>query len=256
MANGFERPPRWAWVVMIVGLVALAVLTPIALQRGKVSDAELAAAESEAAASASASTSAPGTPAAPADQPVAVFLGDSYTVGENSTEERGYAPLVAEAMGWRLVELGQSGTGYTTAGGAPGYEVFLDRVPEVVAEDPQFVVVQGGTNDLGVDADQMEQRAGEVLAALKTQLPQAAIFVVGPADPPQRDDDQMADVAEGLRTASAAANVTFIDPITEQWLTPDLFTDGLHPGDEGYRVFATRLVFDMQTALAASAPPG
>ena len=92
--------------------------------------------------------------------------------------------------------------------------------------------------------------------AERAGLPEAAIFVVGPADPPQREDDQMADVAEGLRTASLAANVTFIDPIAEQWLTPDLFTDGLHPGDEGYRVFATRLVFDMQAALAASALPG
>ena len=253
MANGFERPPRWAWVVMIVGLVALAVLTPIALQRGKVSDAELAAAEADAAAGAS--PSATGTPAAPADQPVGVFLGDSYTVGENSTEERGYAPLVAEQLGWRLVELGQSGSGYTTAGGAPDNQVFLDRVPAVVEQAPQFVVVQGGTNDVGVDADQIEERAGQVLTALKTELPEAAIFVVGPADPPQREDDQMADVAEGLRTASVAANVTYIDPIAEQWLTPNLFTDGLHPGDEGYEVFATRLAFDIRSALAASAPP-
>src|SRR5688572_33158144 len=42
MASGLPPAPRWAWIAMIAGVVAIAVLLPVALGRGHVEVSESA----------------------------------------------------------------------------------------------------------------------------------------------------------------------------------------------------------------------
>jgi lysophospholipase L1-like esterase len=169
-------------------------------------------------------------------------LGDSYTEGVGSSGP-GYVDLVGERMGWTVVEQGQGGTGYVSAGSTPGFAPYGARVAAVVAEAPDIVVVQGSTNDVGQPATAVHDAAVGVLTALREQLPAARVVVVGPLAPPVVDPAGVVAIRDALADAAARADVDFIDPIAGGWLQPptDLYPDGLHPGDEGYRLMAARL---------------
>ena len=180
-------------------------------------------------------------PPAPPREPVeAVFLGDSYTVGTGDPDASGYVPDVAAAMGWVAIGQGQGGTGYVNPG--PGSGAFAGRVAAIVAEDPDVVVVQGSTNDVGSPPRAVEDAALGLYAALRTGLPRARIVAVGPvAAPVVRAEVQP--IRDAVARAAARSGVDFLDPVASRWLeSPDWYGDGLHPDDAGYRAFAGDLV--------------
>jgi hypothetical protein len=96
---------------MLVGAVAIAVLTPLAWGRGELSPAEIERIEARIAAERSRPSAGPEAP------PMrAAFLGDSYTVGLGDDDEGGYVRPVAERFGWEALVFGQAGTGYVDPG--------------------------------------------------------------------------------------------------------------------------------------------
>jgi lysophospholipase L1-like esterase len=187
------------------------------------------------------------------DEPTLAFLGDSLTVGVGAPPERGYAWQTAERLGWpiALVE-GVSGSGFL----APGLgEPMPDRVPAVVAAQPDVVVVAGGTNDVfwGFPPDDVERAAAELLADLRAGLPDAAVVVVGPLPTSFEGVDAPNPTREAVRSAAEAAGVDYLDAgalvgaaVTDavQW-DGYISEDGLHPNELGYGVLADALAAEI-----------
>ncbi|MGY1774396.1 SGNH/GDSL hydrolase family protein [Geodermatophilus sp. SYSU D00804] len=115
----------------------------------------------------------------------AVFIGDSWTEGTGAdSPDRGWAPQVAQAEGWSIINAGQGGTGYVSDGPPeyPERAPLPDRVADVIAQDPDIVLVAAGINDAGRGySDQQIIGAVEAtLRPLREQLPDARVLVIGP----------------------------------------------------------------------------
>ncbi|WP_418346098.1 SGNH/GDSL hydrolase family protein [Rhodococcus pyridinivorans] len=190
------------------------------------------------------STYIPSTPESAPPAPAAIFLGDSYTEGVRATEHAArYTTILCTELSWRCEVNGQGGTGYTNPGQSSQSEsVYRDRIELFRETSPAIVVVQGSTNDSGVESD-VKAAADAVFIDLRGQFPDAEIVAVGPFAAPGVDLDRVAANHRAVADAAAENGVHFIDPIGENWL-PDasLYSDDqIHPNDAGYRVIADRL---------------
>ncbi len=190
------------------------------------------------------------TPGSAADaREVAVFIGDSYTVGAGtSLSGTGFPAMLGAMRGWEVVNLGISGTGYATdrdESWCPpaGCLDYAGVIPDAVAHDPDVVVVSGGRNDLSRNTiDELEPAVADFYAQLREALPNARIVVTSPIwddPPPPRALLELSDVVEREATRVGAEYLDLGDPLEGR---PDLIApDGLHPNEEGLRLIAERI---------------
>ncbi|GAA3512003.1 SGNH/GDSL hydrolase family protein [Georgenia daeguensis] len=218
--------PRPAWVVGLV-LICLVAAGAVAMSRGTFAILGGAAG----AASTAEETEQP---------PTAVFVGDSYTAAEGGEGVR-WTSLVAQEQGWRELNVGRGGTGWTVAvpadrcryGTCPTYP---EVAHEVVDLAPEIVVVAGGRNDRGND---VAAAAAETFATLREGLPDARIYAVSPfwdsTAYPAHLIAQGRDVREEVRRVGGE----YLEVGHPLGGRPDLITqDGIHPNAAGYRALA------------------
>lgn len=202
------------------------------------------------AASSPSTTPSPGASATEAaERPIAVFIGDSYTVGSGTRlSGRGFAGILGAFRGWEVVNLGIAGTGYATsrdeswcpAGGCLDY---AGVIPDAVAHDPDIVVVSGGRNDLARSTvEQIEPVVAEFFTQLRAALPDARIIVTSPIwddPPPPRPLLELGVVVEREALRVGADYLDLGDPLEGR---PDLIaSDGLHPDEGGLQIIAERI---------------
>jgi lysophospholipase L1-like esterase len=191
---------------------------------------------------AAAQTPAP-EPATP--RPVAAFAGDSYAEGSGATSARlRWSSRVARQMGWRELNFGQGETGYVDQGEPPDTAALPQRVPAVVAADPDVVVVWTGLNDVagGYPMPKIRAAINTTYTHLRRGLPQARIVAVAPiwpdGDPPAR----ILRMGNLVQSAAARVDAEYVE--TRRWyddLAGLRADDGLHPDDAGHRMLARRL---------------
>ncbi len=276
MARGLSKTPRWvsetprwAWVLIVLGIAALAGTVPYALRHGgtpqesvsagapAVSDAPGTTAPQESvSAGAPAVPDAPGT-TAPQPQTLAV-LGDGLTAGVGAnTPELGFATLTATALGWQVQIHGQVGTGYTNSGAGLGRAVYRERVLPVVNGQPSVVVVQGGLNDTMATADQVQAAATEVFTVLRAGLPRATIVALGPIVTRTTPQLSLTETQRAISSAADTAGIVYVDPTG--WLDTNninLFSQGGNlPSQAGHQVIADRLAERLRTLIPTPAPP-
>lgn len=183
------------------------------------------------------------------------FLGDSFTVGANATlSTDGYQYTVAELLGWEPLSGGEAGTGYSNPGSGGGRDTFLNRIAtDVVPQNPEGVVIYGGTND---SATGLQAAATATYAALASGLPNVPVYVFG-CQYPSGAADATRDTKDAAIAAAAAAasNVKRFTSV-KTWFTgtgkvgattgsgnSDLYTssDGLHPSTAGHYYIGPRM---------------
>lgn len=164
-------------------------------------------------------------------------LGDSYSVGTKLPDPRHQAwdILLARREHWNLTVRGIGRTGFVN-GGYCGNQSFPTRVPQVVADHPQLVIVEGGLNDAGQSGIGAAARA--VLAKIPATI---RVVVIGPTDAPGRSraHKQVID-----RELAAAAGKRYISPLP--WRL-QFGPDRIHMTAAGNEVLADHLA----TAFAA-----
>jgi lysophospholipase L1-like esterase len=173
-------------------------------------------------------------PETPLKQPVAVFLGDSYT-------QPGIWPgVVAEARGWKMVNLASGGTGYVARStgktaqqgcGRSECRNFVEMADAAIKREPDVVVVAGGRNDHGRSID---KAAHELFHTLRDRLPNARIIAVQPMWDASAYPDFLARYAKVIKKEVEAVDGEYVEignPLAKQ---PELMQpDGVHPTWEG-----------------------
>jgi lysophospholipase L1-like esterase len=134
-----------------------------------------------------------------------------------------------------------------------------ERVPAVVAADPDVVVVAGGTNDVfqGYRPDDVGRAAQQLLTDLRTGLPAATLVVLGPFPPTFEAVGAPDPTRDAVRAAAESAGAAFLDAggivaaavhdrsEWDRYISPD----GLHPNELGYSVLADALAADLQVLV-------
>lgn len=243
MARGFEKPPWWAVVVIVVGLVGLVVGLPIALKRG---GEPLPKAELDRLAAAASSADA-------ADQTtealVAAFMGDSYTAGAGAGDQaHRFTSLVAAHESWVEQNFGVGGTGYVTTveGSSAQKACSLDRCPsypEVIAQaaaaNPSIVIVSGGRNDVPNVDGKYAAGVADFFQQLRAALPDAQIIATSPLWGADVPPSELASIARAVQDGVTAVGGTYLDigqPLRghPEWI----IADGIHPNAAGHAAIA------------------
>lgn len=182
---------------------------------------------------------------APAE-PVAAFLGDSYTegTGASSTSHR-WTTLVADEMGWQEVNLGQGGTGYSTAGTVEGRQPYPARAGNVAAD---VIVVAGGQNDYGQPTAKILRGIDSTFQQLRKHNPQARIIAVSPTAPNGGTPSQLVRMRDEIQQQAKRVDAEFVDATTPPWFgDPGLLAqDGVHPNNRGHALYARKLVAELR----------
>ena len=84
-----------------------------------------------------------------------------------------FANQVGYAMDWNVWDFSQGGTGYINAGGGAGVTTnpFCYRIPQVLASNPNVVLLYGSTNDIGNTSQQMTNSVTSFLQGLRGTVP-------------------------------------------------------------------------------------
>lgn len=165
---------------------------------------------------------------------VAAFIGDAYVQGG---DDGSLAQDVATALGWRAVNLGRGGTGYTAS--AAKAACGLDYCPpfpmmaaDAIAAKPDVVVVSGGQDDDGAD---VSSAALMLFTELHKALPSAQVIVVSPLSGAGSVPGSLTTIRGQVKAAAKSAGVAYVDvgdPLAER---SDLFAaDGVHLTKDGY----------------------
>jgi lysophospholipase L1-like esterase len=248
LGRSLRRRWRWGWLLLggvVVAGAGVAVASAMVLGgTDRIGPGSLIVPPGEATSS-----------VAPGDTAV-VFLGDSYTEGWGATEpSTRWSALVAEEAGWVELNQGQGGTGFVTTSSFGGCGLdycptYVERVPDVLAAEPDIVVIAGGQNDLAslsAEPDAVRAAVMETYEGIRTGLPRARIIAVGPstARPGNALIEKLDGWVQAAATSVGADYVSLIDPVT---IEPDMVSpDGVHVNDEGHRAIADRVLRGIRT---------
>lgn len=188
-------------------------------------------------------------------QPVAVFLGDSYTSGWKGVGRgaNSWAAIVTNTLGGRMVNLAVPGAGFVRGGIYGGTEG--DRVGRklsaAIAAAPDIVFLAAGYNDASYPRSRVLAAARDVVLRLRAALPTARIVVIGPwwPGPDATPPATLLALRDQLRTDAVRIGALFIDPYAEGWFSGAnqqlIGADQTHPTTLGYRTIAQRVLLAM-----------
>lgn len=240
-------------VVGVAVAMVLAVAAGMLVGAGGISVGGISVGGSPAAVSPSAApeptptVSAGGRAAAKATRPVALFVGDSYTVGQgaSSPAER-WSTLVAREMGWVEQNVADGGTGFVSRHPAKDLLSYEEQLRSVrFPERIDIVVIAGGQNDfpeVRTTPTQVFGAVAETYALAARRFPDARIVAVGPSTPWVVGLEARA-LDDAVRVAAeehGARYVSLLDPDVVR--DRDVHPDGIHVGDRGYAAIARQVV--------------
>lgn len=185
------------------------------------------------------------------DQPLAVFLGDSYTQGKGATSAEGrWVGLVATTQKWDYVNLGRGGTGYLATSTAAGCGLDFcpnieGMIPLAASESPDIIVVAGGQNDFSAfntDRAAVMDSIGKTYAALRAKFPEAQLVAVGPSTPWGVNKDVIL-FDEMVQDAASKVQAKYVSLIEPDVIDPTmLLEDKAHVNDAGHKAIAERVI--------------
>ncbi|MFJ3406637.1 SGNH/GDSL hydrolase family protein [Promicromonospora sp. NPDC090134] len=193
-------------------------------------------------------------------EPVALFVGDSYTVGQGATSpELRWSTLVSEKMGWRELNVADGGTGFVK--GNPeldklNYPAQLRSVPQGSVD---IVVIAGGQNDfkdLRAEPGPVFEAVADTYALAVQRFPDAEIVSVGPSTPWAVGLEARA-LDSAVRAAAAEAEATYVSLLDPNIVQGRLVhEDGIHTTDAGNAAIARRVVRTLQAPAAEQEETG
>ena len=184
---------------------------------------------------------APVTACAPQPPPTAIFVGDSDTVGASLPSDQvnnRWPTLVSQSLGWREVNAGCDGSGYTRIG-IDCSTTYRESVDRVLDEDPDVIVVSGGISDLGATLGEIEAAVHGTFVTLRDTFPDATIYAVGAVAVDPTTTHSVTDLNRIVAEQSAKVDAVYVDLGEPLAGRPDLLAaGGQHPNADGHAVIA------------------
>ena len=197
--------------------------------------------------------------------PRMIVMGDSYTEGTGAQSGAGFPAVMGRVLGLEDTwQSGSGGTGYLANAypGVHGRYTFRQRVAtDIIAYNPQIVVICGGINDQVGSAAAMsalQTEATLLYQQILSSLPNCRLYVCGPWRPPAANNANTSAVNAALQAAVASVpGVTFID--VSHYFTGTGYSgspagngnsdfyigdDRVHPTGAGHVYIGTRLAGD------------
>lgn len=156
---------------------------------------------------------------APVRGPRTLVLGDSFTEGSGSSAGtlNGWVYSFADSMNWDDVwASGVGGTGYLAAP-SPKF-TFRQRVDtDVIAFNPEVVIIAGGINDSAADPTALYNEADALYKRIRQALPRVTLIVLSPFWRGGRATMPLTLIAgrDSIKAAAAANGAYFIDCIEQ-----------------------------------------
>ena len=242
MTGGLPPAPRWAWIVMVLGVVAIVGLSYLALHRPP--PPRFTAPASADATDAARPTPTPTRPARttpPAEPARVLVVGDGLS--SPPAAGGGWPELVRsdlEAAG-RPVEMS------VTAGDQAGYAepdaagATLPGLAQQAGDGYDLVVFFGSRYDIAAAAD-VEAAATAAFSSVLAASPDASLVVIGPAWPDADAPGYIVTNRDAVAAAAGPFGAVFVDPLAEGWFAGSaaalIAPDGVRPTDEGHRYLA------------------
>jgi hypothetical protein len=201
-------------------------------------------------------------------RPTAILVGDSMsTVTAPAGPGIAFPLVTARLLGWQVRVDAHPDTGFATPDGRDAlHPSFAATVRCIADTHPRVVIVALGSDDaaLAAPAGTVQSSAAAGLAELHRRLQRARIVVVGPLPSTGAPPPALLAVRDAVRTAAGAAQVSFIDPIAEGWISgrwadPEsgnasrmISADGRHLTPAGHAHVGLRLATDLSQLGLAS----
>jgi lysophospholipase L1-like esterase len=180
------------------------------------------------------------------ERPVALFIGDSYTVGQRSSAlDKRWSTIVAREMGWTERNAANNGTGFVSRRPDMDRLSYAEQLRSVRPGDVDIVVIAGGQNDFS----DLREAPAEVFSAIAStydlaarRFPDAEIIAVGPSTPWEIGLEARA-LDGAVRAAADRHGATYVS-LLDPDVVRDQYIDGdrVHVNDEGYAAIARRVV--------------
>jgi lysophospholipase L1-like esterase len=155
-------------------------------------------------------------------------------------------------LDWPSIVAGVSGTGFINPG-AKHQGTFGQRIAKIPPlPTPGLVIVQCGRNDIGYPPPQVRAAVAHTIAEIRARFPHSQVVFLGSIPGVAPPTPGVHAIEDLLREQAALAQVPFIDPVREGWITKGdgpRYT-GLvanHPNNAGYAFIARRVVEDLET---------
>jgi hypothetical protein len=191
------------------------------------------------------------------NQPLALWIGDSFTAGPANAGAIGEAQATSIALGWATDLDAQAGTGFVARG--PRKHPRGQPVPARIAADAgafpgvDAVVIDAGRNDAGRPEAEMRHAVAASFKTIAKHFPNAAVVVIAPYRLTSKPNDYTA-IRRLLRQQARRRGWGFVDPIAEGWINRTsarlVKGDGTLPGLRGYDYVVAHLAPAIDTALA------
>lgn len=181
-------------------------------------------------------------------EPVVLFVGDSYTVGQGTTSPAlRWSTRVSEEMGWQELNVAVGGTGFVKGNSKrDNYPTQLRSVPQGSVD---IVVIAGGQNDfkaLRKDPARVFDAVAATYALAVLRFPDAEIVAVGPSTPRAIGLEARA-LDSAVRAAAAAHGATYVSLLDPNIVQGGLVhADGVHTTDMGNARIAERVLATLQ----------
>lgn len=179
-------------------------------------------------------------------RPVALFIGDSYTVGQRSSAlDKRWSTIVAREMGWTERNAADNGTGFVSRRPDMDRLSYAEQLRSVRPGEVDIVVIAGGQNDFS----ELRDKPAVVLDAIAStyelaarRFPDAEIIAVGPSTPWEIGIEARA-IDGAVRAAADRHGATYVS-LLDPDVVRDQYIDGdrVHVNDQGYAAIARRVV--------------
>jgi hypothetical protein len=190
-------------------------------------------------------------------QPIALWIGDSFTAGPARAGAIGEAQATSIALGWATDLDTQAGTGFVARG--PRKRPRGQPVPARIAADAgafpgvDAVVIDAGRNDAGQPEAKIRHAVVSSFKAIAKHFPNSAVVVIAPYRLTSKPNDYVA-IRRLLRQQARRRGWGFVDPIAEGWINHAsarfVKGDGTLPGLRGYAYVVGQLAPAIERALA------
>jgi lysophospholipase L1-like esterase len=184
-------------------------------------------------------------------KPTLLVVSDSFATGTGDSSIRTYPYLLADKMGWNLALDAQFVTGFVNGidSMSPPQVPFIDRLDGDAATyryHVDYVLVDGGRNDLFLPPEPVVAAADEYIKKVHSDWPNAKIIIILPTFLSPAVAHNYPAVAEGLRRTAESVGGHVIDPVEQRWyrgidVKPLLSPDGIHLNGNGEIYYADKI---------------